>query len=186
MSERDPMNEMNELSRMNRQLKPELSEELRGKSGKYSERLAIVAERTFRRSDLLKGTTISRPSLLVHGKRDRLQSKVMPIGFSMYTREIRTENGHLVMYPLHVTGLSFDGTPIIDPSVEGSYSIVHSLNDSDGKFINTSNPLDQKADLSFTVDEDNLVTVNGMNPVTAEEYALFDSIVCEFESRAGV
>ena len=182
---KNPIEQVGELSAMKRELLPGVLQELRGESGSYADRLRKVADTTYLRNTALNGTTISRPTVLRHVRNNRLQQEVMPAGFGMFVREIPTPQGYLVMFPLHTVALSMNGTPIIDPSILGeSYTIVHIPKNSSQR-TNTMNPAEMRADLAFTVDKDNLVTVNGMNPVTAIEYALFDEIVCEFERRAG-
>ena len=182
---KNPIEQVGELSAMKRELLPGVLQELRGESGGYADRLRKVADMTYLRNTALNGTTISRPTVLRHIRNNRLQQEDMPVGFRMDVREIPTPQGYLVMFPLHTVALSMNGTPIIDPSILGeSYTIVH-IPKNPLRAPRTTNPAEMRADLAFTVDKDNLVTVNGMNPVTATEYELFDEIVCEFERRAG-
>ncbi len=181
---RDPVVEVGELSVMRRELNNATIQELRGESGKYVDRLRKVAEVPTSTSGLLGGTNISRPSILRYGKFNRLEVETMPISFSMNVREIPTAEGYLVVFPMHTIGISLEGTPIIDPSSgQDSVTVVH-VPTRDGGWTETQNPAGMKVDLAFTVGQENTVTVNGMNTVTATEYALFDSIVCEFERRA--
>lgn len=173
------VNEIGTLSRMKRELSNSSIEELKGTNTKYAERLKRVADATFMRSNLLDGTTIGGPSVLTYGRLGRLKEATAP--GAMYVRRMETPEGTLIMFPMHILGISGDGVPIIDPLTEASYSVVHVPGE--GKSYECS-PLRMVVDLTFTVDEFNLVTVNGQNTVTPEEYELFDSIVCEFERRA--
>lgn len=174
---------INQLSEMRRTLARNVTEDLRGDSGRYLDRLTAVAERSFMRGHLVGGTTISRPSILTHGKRGRLTTETMAPGFSMYVRDIPTEHGFLVIFPMRTVDISEEGTPVIElPGDEKFYTVAHVPKNPNGgteKF----NPAGMTVDLAFTVDCDNYITVNGLNAVTAEEHTLFDEIVCEFESR---
>jgi hypothetical protein len=182
---RQPLVEVGELSLMKSSSTVSDIESLRGNSGKYVNRLSSVADATRLRGDLLGGTTISRPAVIAQGHRNRLQREVMPIGFAMYVREIETPVGRLVMFPMHTVGVTNEGRMIIDPALnKESYSIAHVVHESNDWSHGYFSPADSVVDLVFTVDSDNLVTTNGMNPVTADEYRLFDEIVCEFEQRA--
>lgn len=171
--------EVGVLSKMNRELSNSTLEELKGTSGKYAERLKRVADATFMRGDLLGGTTIGGPSVLAYGRKNRLRE--VNVKRAMYVRDMKTPEGTLTMFPLHIVGVTNEGVPIIDTDTEGSYAVVHIPN---GSQSDRHNPAGMVIDLAFTVDEDNLVTVNGQNTVTADEYELFDSIVREFERRA--
>jgi hypothetical protein len=175
--------EIGQLSQMNMELNKETLDTLRGNKGKYAQRLGEVATRTFRRSNLLSGTTTGGPSVLAYGMKNRLQVTQVADRFSMYVREMPTPHGRLVMFPLHTIGLTVEGTPIIDPKVEGSYSVLHTPKTNSH---HPYNPADMKADMAFTVDADNLVTVNGQNTATIQELVLFDRIVTELESRAEI
>ena len=177
----DMHEKVGELSAMNRDLSSSCLGELRGSAGGYSKRLDLVAEKTFRRGDLMRGTTVSRPSVLKYGARGRLIKQATPIGFRMYVRNIPTTQGNLVIFGMHTIGATYEGTPIIDTEQEGSYTVAHIP---DNGTFDLYNPADMKTDLLFTVDSFDLVTVNGQNPVTAQEYQLFDEIVQEFERRA--
>lgn len=173
--------EVGELSKMKRELSADSLEYLKGDPGKYVDRLTAVADATFGKSRLLSGTLNGSPSVLTHGRRGRLREVRVPRG--MYFREMKTPEGTLSMFPLHIIGLTNEGVPIIDPDVEGSYAVVHIPAGSDSQ---SYEPANMSVDMAFTVDQDNLVTVDGQNTVTAEEYALFDAVVNEFERRAQI
>ena len=177
-----PTIEVGVLSVMNRELSEATKDALKGVSGGYVDRLNKVAQDTYLRGDWVSGTTISRPSIVMYGEKHRLRTEIMPPGFTMYVREIETPEGYLVMFPMHTIGMTKEGTPVINPSEDKGYTIAHLPAVELGSDL--YNPAEMKADLIFTVDRDNLVTVNGMNPVTATEFTLFDDIVCEFERRA--
>lgn len=172
------------LSDMRRNLGQKTLEALRGNTDSYAERLKDVADKSFMHSRLLSGTTIAGPGILALDKRSRVRERNMT-KFAMYVRELPTEAGHLVMFPLRITSVSLDRRPIIDPDArEGFYSIVHVPRPDDASgWWSLSSPSDIQIDMAFTVDPDNLVTVDGTNPATAKEYELFDNIVQEFESR---
>jgi hypothetical protein len=175
--------EIGQLSQMNLELNKDTLNSLRGNTGKYAQRLGKVATKTFMHSHLLGGTTIGGPSVLTYGRKNRLQEKVLK-GTGMYVRNMPTSAGDLIMFPLHTIGLSSEGTPIIDPEIlERSYTVLHAPK---GSSTSRSNPAQMRADLAFTVDEDNLVTVNGQNTATIQELVLFDRIVTEFEQRAEI
>ena len=170
------------LSTMRKDLSERALESLKGQSTKYAKRLGDVAIKTTNRSDLLDGTTINRPSILAYTGRRRIVRKIMP-DFVMNIRSMPTPEGILTSFPLHILGITREGTPIIDPAIRDSYSVVHIPSESDS---DRYNPVGMLTDLAFTVDTDNLVTVNGQNTVTIQEYNLFDKIVTEFESRSEI
>lgn len=177
----EALNEIAELSRMKWELNNQTLEALKGPTGKYADRLEVVADKTFGRGQHVRGTTILRPSMLTHGRKGRLAEVTMPKGFGMYTRNISTPEGKLIMFPLHTVGLAREGAPIIDPDIEGSYTVVHSPTYLESDL---HNPIGMRVDLAFTVDKDNLVTVNGTQTATIQEAELFDAIVNEFERLA--
>ncbi len=172
--------QVEELTIMRRILTQETLEALKSDSTKYTDRLKKINERKFQ-NVLVRGTNISRPSILTYASRSRLRVETLPAGFSMNVHNIRTKQGDLVIFPMQTIGISSEGTPIIGrPLDKKSYSIVHIPFEPNYEI---HNPAGMKVDLAFSVDQDNLVTVNGMNPVNADEYALFDAIVCEFERQ---
>jgi hypothetical protein len=177
----ETLNTVAELSRMKRALNASTLEALRGPSEKYAERLKTVADKTFMNGRHVGGTTIGRPSVLSYSRRGRLIETCTEAGFGMYVRNIPTPEGVLTMFPLHTLGISAEGVPIIDPTIEGSYSVVHIPH---GVESDLHNPAGMRVDLAFTVDRDNLVTTNGQNTASVQEYELFDAIVTEFERRA--
>lgn len=179
----EALNEIAELSRMKRELNLQTLEALKGPTGKYAERLEAVADKTFMNGKYVGGTTIGGPSVLAYGRKGRLvETPVRSVrkNFGMYVRNIPTPEGKLTMFPLHTLGVSGEGTPIIDPAIEGSYTVVHipASVESD-----SHNPLGMKVDLAFNVDQDNLITVNG-NTATVQEIELFDAVVNEYERLA--
>ena len=175
----NPAEQVGELSCMKRELNGETLAGLEGNRGKYAERLQAVADATFMNGRYVPGTTIGGPGALVRGRRGRL--RVETVQRAMYVREMLTPEGVISMFPLHTEGITQDGRPIIDPSTEGSYTVLHRP---DGRSRPTHSPHEMIADLIFTVDADNLVTIAGQTVATAEERELFDAIVVEFERLA--
>ncbi len=176
-------NEIAELSRMRRELNAQTLEALKGPTGKYADRLKAVADKTFLNARHVGGTAISGPSVVSYGHKGRLvETPVNSVrkNFAMFVRAIPTPEGTLTMFPLHTIGVTREGTPIIDPAIEGSYTVVHipAYVESD-----SHNPSGMNVDLAFNVDQDNLITVNG-NTATAREIQLFDAIVNEYERLA--
>jgi hypothetical protein len=167
-----------ELSKMNRELNRDTLVGLEGNREGYATRLKAVADHTFMNGRNVRGTTIGAPGILTLDKRGR--TREIDAKTSMYVREIYTPEGKLSMFPFHIIAVSYNGTPIIDPDIEGSYSVVH-LPKIEGQSQSVHDPCDMRADLTFTVDRDNLITVDGN---TAVEIALFDDIVEEFERLA--
>ena len=102
-----------------------------------------------------------------------------------FMRNIPTPEGNLVTFPRKTVGITREGQPIVDPEAENCYSIVHvpNVNGHSGELYKLEK---MTIDMAFTVDQDNLVTVDGLNLASAAEYALFDSIVGEFESRVAM
>lgn len=174
--------QVGELSRMKRELNGETLASLEGNRGKYAERLQAVADATFRNGRHVGGTTIGGPSALVRNKRGRIRQEVLR-GTAMYVREMPTPEGVISMFPLHTEGMTQDGRPIIDPSIEGSYTVLHRP---EGRLRVAHSPHEMIADLIFTVDADNLVTIAGQTVATAQERELFDAIVVEFERLAAL
>ncbi len=170
-----------ELSRMKRELNGETLASLEGNRGKYAERLQAVADKTFMNGKYVGGTTIGGPSALVRGRRGRTTEETLKL--AMYVREMPTPEGVISMFPLHTEGMTQDGRPIIDPAIEGSYTVLHRP---EGRSRVAHSPHAMIADLIFTVDSDNLVTIAGQTVATAEERELFDAIVVEFERLAAL
>ncbi len=176
-------NEIAQLSRMKRELNALTLEALKGPTGKYADRLKAVADKTFMNGRHVSGTTIGGPSVLAYGQKGRLvETSVNSVrkNFAMYVRDIPTPEGTLTMFPLHTLGVTREGTPIIDPTIEGSYSVVHIPANVES---DRHNPSGMNVDLAFNVDQDNLITVNG-NTATVQEIELFDAIVNEYERLA--
>ena len=172
---------VSQLSWMRRNLGSVTLEALRNDKGGYVERLKDVADRSFMYGQRLGGTTTASPSVLAFGPRSRVREQVLK-GHAMFHREMPTSEGRLVMFPLKVVALSQDSIPIIDPNaLNDSYSIVHAPNDSRG--FSRYSPAQTRIDMAFSVDNDNLVTVNGASRATVQEHILFDQLVNEFESR---
>jgi hypothetical protein len=180
----NPIEKVGELSVMNRDLSTQTKESLRGTGGSYVSRLESLLQVTSGKPWILSGTSVGRPTVLTHNRRSRLQEEIMPAGFQMPIRELETPEGLLVVFPMSTMGITSEGTPIIDiaPNNTG-YTVAHLPSDKN-KIEERHNPVTMHADLLFTVDQDNLVTKNGKDVVNGEEYALFDSIVCEFERQA--
>lgn len=181
----EALNKVAELSQMRRELNNQTLEALKGSTIKYADRLTAVADKTFMNGLYVGGTTIGGPSVLAYGHRGRLVEKSLSAvrkNFAMYVRDIPTPEGRLTMFPLHTLAISGEGTPIIDPAIEGSYTIVHTPK---GVESDWHNPFGMKVDLAFTVDRDNLITVNG-NTATVQEIELFDAIVNEYERLANL
>ncbi len=178
----NPVLKVAELSLLNTDLDEVTKKELKGPNGEYVERLGKI-----RRGPLLGGTNISSPSAVVLDHRHRTHIEVMS-GFHMDVPVVETPEGTLLIFPLRTIGLTGDFRPIIDkPGKPGCYTVAHapfSLNPSRGDIYS---PANLKVDLLFSVDSDDLVTLNGIDTPTAEEYELFDSIVKEFEGlSAGI
>jgi hypothetical protein len=169
-----------ELSRMHRDLGSTALEALREDKGNYVDRLKAVADRSFMHSMHLSGSTTMNPHVLTQGRTFETKKEVLK-GHGMYYRDLRTSEGTLYMFPLRITGLTRDRRILIDPSdLYNSYSIVHVPH----KEPEYSHDIDtMRVDMAFTANRDNLVTVDGMNPATAKEHALFEDLVLEFESR---
>lgn len=181
----EALNKVAELSRMRRELNNQTLEALKDPNKKYAERLKAVASKTFMNGLHVGGTTIGGPSVLAYGRKGRLVEKSVSSvrkNFGMYVRDIPTPEGRLTMFPLHTLAISGEGTPIIDPTIEGSYTVVHTPT---GVKSDRHNPFGMKADLAFTVDQDNLITVNG-NTANVQEIELFDAIVNEYERLANL
>lgn len=172
-----------ELSTMNKDLSAQTLEEFRGQVDKFADRLKKVQEVPIWQRPALRGTHITNPRVLAYNNRGRLEELVLRDPNGMSVSHLLTAEGNLVLMPLHVIGATSDGRPVVDPGVKGSFSIAHALFISGNDFLDAAR---MRTDLIFTADADNLVTVNGQNPVTAEEYALFDQIVQEFEHRGQV
>jgi hypothetical protein len=180
---RDLQNDIDELSAMSRELNPETLKELRGESGGYVERLTRVAERTFARGDLLGGTTVQNPSFLVENKKRRYE-KVFPDKiFAMYVRNIELRNGYFVAFPLRTIGVSINNVPVVEPPLnKDNYTVAYLPKSQNQHEIYI--PSDMSVEFMFNVDSSDSVTINGLNPVTPAEFAIFDSVVCEFEHRS--
>lgn len=161
-------------------------DKMRGPVGNYAVRLAKVHDRALLHGDLVRSASTLATWALVRGRKHRVKERLLQI--ALRTMYLPATHGNVVAFSHSTVGLSRDKRPIIDPVVQAdsAFTIAHVPWDVGTASGETHNLARMKVDMAFTVDSDDNVTIDGRNAATAGEYALFDDLVSEFESRVAL
>ena len=156
--------------------------ELRKSRPDYGSRLENIALRTVGRSDLLRGTTVSRPTINTKNFFGSVKESATPYGYAMCVRSLEIADGFIVTFPLFTTGVEPSGEVInVPPSESREWSVLFQKKTSPHQLPEYIPSRMHNAWTAFSIDAQDAVYINGTKTTHPNDLETLSVILDLFE-----